>query len=540
MEGLLKKVLKGSMAVMAAATIMTLGLAGPALAVVPGNVQPGCYAPIPNVTYQCGDVVMSSCTLNADMYCPNSKHGLIIGTVGITIDGNNEVAPDGGKGYRLWGTNDGSHPTNRDCLVDIYNEAGGYECVEHGCRSEIDSGVYNAIAAASAGSGCDARANVLPGQGGCSEVTVKNLDIRGWCDGIFMSGTCFVNGDLQGQLLIDEILIEGNIVADNGMDCGTEFTAVADTVGYWGTAGSNSYFNDGIFVAMAGEEISAGGFGGCEDLGDGRQAVTIRDNDVFNQLGCGKESCPGGNNINIEGGVEEDYYSGGGDEDFFYVGCIDVSRNLVKNASFSGIQASHAIGDSDIHDNVIRGNNYGGFTYPCDFGQHLDVVSNTLDSNKGPGIGGFSPMNIKKNTVMYTTPIDFDLYSALNGIAFPILADGIYFGGEASGTVVEDNIVGSTATEGVPFLLGNDIATDEGVSWTGDRNKCYATRVFYDANAYNGVPQAGVGGCRYDSEMNPIWPYLRADLNGDNITDFDDYTIMSSEWYHTIPTPPVP
>jgi hypothetical protein len=492
---------------------------------------------VQDTTCACGDVVVGATgftyVLPGDLNCYGatfSNHGLLIGNAGIGIDG---------AGNTIYGAdpavNDGFPGDTRDCKVALETDPGVlYECVEHGCRTEIDSGVFNALSAYDSNAGCDARAGVSNGQGGCDDVTVKNLVIQGFCDGIFMSGTCFVGGDLLGQLPIKGILIEGNTITNNGKDCAATFTT-GGSVGYWGTTpGDSAYFHDGIFVAMAGEETEADGWTGCTDYGDDRLAVTIRKNDVLNQKGCGKESCPGGNAINIEGGVEDDYY---GVEEFFYVGCMKVTRNLVKNAAFAGIQASHAASQSLIDGNIVKGNNYGGITYPCDFGQILTVSNNYLDNNKGPGIAALSPLSIRNNTVYWQKWVDFSLYPALSGIAFPFANDGILVGGEGSGSELSCNIVGGRQPgAGPPGIAGaGDITVESGVTATGDRNKCKDTANYADTGL------AAPNGCRYatnlivsdDGMMES--PYLQADMNGDNVVNSLDKAIYTIELDDVVP-----
>ena len=86
----------------------------------------GCIGDETGRHYNCGDIITENCTFNGDMRC-RSGHGLIIGKDGITIDGN---------GYRITGPGKGSD--------------------KEGIRNE-----------------------------GYNNVTIKNLNIRGFCFGIY-------------------------------------------------------------------------------------------------------------------------------------------------------------------------------------------------------------------------------------------------------------------------------------------------------------------------------------------------------------------
>ncbi len=85
-----------------------------------------CIGDITHTAYGCGDTIIESCTFNENLTC--SSRGLKIGADGITINGN---------GYTLSGTGSGNE--------GIYNE-------------------------------------------NCNFVTVKNLNIRGFCFGIYFTG----------------------------------------------------------------------------------------------------------------------------------------------------------------------------------------------------------------------------------------------------------------------------------------------------------------------------------------------------------------
>ncbi|RLG27119.1 hypothetical protein DRN76_00500 [Methanosarcinales archaeon] len=87
----------------------------------------GCIGEMTDTNYGCGDTVIESCTFDENLTC--TMNGLMIGADGIIIDGN---------GYTLSGTG-----------------GSGYE------------GIHN---------------------DGCNFVTVKNLNIQGFCFGIYFTG----------------------------------------------------------------------------------------------------------------------------------------------------------------------------------------------------------------------------------------------------------------------------------------------------------------------------------------------------------------
>jgi len=89
------------------------------------NASAGCIGGITGTDYQCGDTVIESCTFNEDLRC-QTKYGLITGADGITING---------AGYSI-------------------TTSGGSD----------EEGIHNQ---------------------GCNNITIKNLNIRGFCFGIY-------------------------------------------------------------------------------------------------------------------------------------------------------------------------------------------------------------------------------------------------------------------------------------------------------------------------------------------------------------------
>ena len=234
--------------------------------------------------YFCGDTVTKSCTFNGSMTCSGSEHGIIIGADGIVIDGYNETACGG----KCW--INGSSPAT--CDVFTYW-----------------SGIYDA--------------------GGYDHVTIKNLEILHFCNGIFLRETalneyytienCTIHdigtGPTQGINL--KMLNHGTVnnctiynVDGTGDGCG----AGGDGIFLLGSCGSPGYarnntftYNNishnrkgGIFIKGAPDynnisynklwengEVSAGETGGiilrCKQSNNN----TIEHNNVSNNVGDG-------------------------------------------------------------------------------------------------------------------------------------------------------------------------------------------------------------------------------------------------------------
>jgi hypothetical protein len=88
MNRLMARKVSSGVTMLALAGIVLLLAAGSASAGEQGGI--GCV----NSTgwaYQCGDTVTESCTFNGDISCESPGHGLIVGAVGITIDGNGHM-----------------------------------------------------------------------------------------------------------------------------------------------------------------------------------------------------------------------------------------------------------------------------------------------------------------------------------------------------------------------------------------------------------------------------------------------------------------
>jgi parallel beta-helix repeat protein len=135
----------------------------------------GCVA-VDGTLFRCGNTVTKSCTFNGDMTCTIGA-GLIIGTDGITIDGND---------YRMTGT-----VTPDDC------NGMGYESSP--CTV---SGIYNS---------------------GFDNIMIKNMEIKNFCTGIALAGVC-------------NITVNNCIIHDNGFSTGNMATHGIHLCWQWGQA----------------------------------------------------------------------------------------------------------------------------------------------------------------------------------------------------------------------------------------------------------------------------------------------------------------
>lgn len=470
----------------------------------------GCVADKPNTMY----------TLGEDMVC-STRHGIIIGAEGVTIDG---------AGHKLSGA--GTPIGERHCELNVYpeleedNDSSRIWCVGHPCRQAdvqphdndpkthdgcLDSGILNA--------------DPTTCQGGFSNVTIKNLEITGWCDGIFVSGT----GTEGEETRLTGLLIEGNIIHDNGNpDCGTYTPCPGGDGGDW----THRYYNDAIFTAEIGidapgadadvacREYTVGGneypdlvassTGGCEPLPSKRNI--IRHNRIYNQMGCGTISCPGGNGINLQGGLELDHP--------IWSGCNEIVDNYIQHCAMSGIQYTHASTHNRIHRNYVVGNGFGGITDPCGWCDGNYIYDNVAKDNYGCGIGINAVVRILHNYCIGTKAVQNPEYtklgyeSAAKGVGILVgECSGDHYG---NGIVVGDNecseILGNTAV-GSAY---KDILSAS--SATGDENMCKTTNNYNDSSA---------SGCRY---MAGDRLDCEADLDHDCKVSSKDFDIFSGQW----------
>jgi len=523
----MKRRLKQTMAVMAVLAAATFGLAGAAGAVTYLNAGScGAVLNTPGETYE----------LTANMTC-STAHGLIVAAPNITIDG---------KGFTI----NGGSVNSRNCQVKVYAEEDPDRmwCEGHPCRvgandDVLDSGVVNANTA-TVGS-CNPSAPV--GQGGCDGLTVKNLKITNFCDGIWISGDCSTGSpsgrqgyDANAEYRLRGLVIEGNMIYNNGKaNAANVFTpAAGGDGGDW----TYRYYNDGIFTAQIGlDEANSGSWkykecvmGGkeiqglhCPDgivpaSGDCTAACVnlpadrnfIWHNKIYAQKVVSSISCAGGNGINLQGGIEFV-------ENNLWAGANEIEKNVLKNNAGSGISFTHASIYNRIHGNLVVGNHLGGITNGCAWNSHNYVYYNTVQGNFGVGIGVDAPQKVKNNIVTDTQALDNAQYANLGynlngqGILAIDACDTTYTpalcgsgeGSELVGNTVAGNVV--------------DIADSSGA--TGSENMCMTTTGYADTTP------AGFGGvnCQYASgaRLNCL-----ADINHDLAVNVKDFQAVQGQW----------
>ena len=540
---------------------------------VAGTGNANCIDDADGTSYGCGATIPAghSCTFNADLVCAAPGHGLLIGGPGVTIDG---------AGYKL----DGQGVAGRNCEVAQMTPGDPDQgwCLDHPCRCAsnnpggplptacdgcIDSGILNVLPA-----------NAAPGgncQGGSNHVTVKSLVITGWCDGIFMSGTCG-NNPPTTEVRLTGIVIEGNIIHDCGAGCGN-YTQVAcpndGEEGYW----DYPNYNDAIYLAQVGlDETNCDAWGPTEipQVGQvGLPAETdytnwcaqfnfwikrcpapcqckptsnpncafctcwervqkraleeergcfmnvVRDNIIYDQKGCAKISCPGGNGINLNGGIE--LFD---DDDVFigrWCGGNDIANNVIKHSAMSGIMYTHATKHNRIHGNKLVGNLFGGITDPCGWCDDNYIFDNQAVGNYGMGIAIAAKATIANNYCLDNMAVTDP---NLQLLCYPFQGFGIY--SEGSGSEIVGNICCGNAAADIM----------DGGAAVGDQNMCKRTNAFCDDDdptnaiacetAFAGA--AGPGGCRYvcDSRLN-----CKSDINHDCTVDSNDQAQFNSDWF---------
>ncbi len=173
-------------------------------------------------------------------------------------------------------------------------------------------------------------------------------------------------------------------------------------------------FNDGIYTAYLGVPASTVGnktVTWCTDADKAK--ISIANNSVWNQKGCGVESCAGGNGINLQGGEEGDTGA-----ETWYGGCAQVHNNKVQNAATSGVMLTHALQFADIYKNIVTNNGFGGITVPCDFSDKNNIFHNAVFENYGPGIGLNCAQNLDGNLVK-------NAMASFYNVGWPTSGDGL-------------------------------------------------------------------------------------------------------------------
>lgn len=513
----------------------------------PATTPPGISTGT-DVVCDCGDTVVGSTGyiyhLTNSLIC-STQHGLIIGSPDIGIDGKDLRT---GVLHKIDGS--GTPIANRNCEVLTADEGVPERqwCVDHPCRhalvggGALDSGILNALPLAPVPDTplytyyCNRSAPA--GQGGCDGILIRNVEITGWCDGIWVSGDCstgaghtrlpaadYGNDD---EYRLTGLIIEGNYIHDNGNpDCG-DYTPNTnpddpDDGGDW----ENNYYNDAIFTAQIGLDsknstvwqVANGIPAYCDErtffdprlcdpssdpitqhycyFWDGVTDVNMNKivgNKIVNQKGCGCVSCAGGMGINLQGGLEI--------EAVLWSGANQVGDNVVENCAMSGITHSHATRHNRIHANICTGNGYGGITGGCGWNHDNYIFDNCVPDNYGMGIGVASESIIANNRAVRTREVT---NSELLELLWVNPGDryGILIGGDAYDSLV----VGNTA-------CGNDIDISP----------------VYEAN--DNMCDTLVSNCEYSCWDNPLFEInlCKGDLDGDCKVNTLDLNILYGQW----------
>ena len=501
------------------------------------------------VVFNCGDVVTRDCTLEGYMDCSGSRYGLIIGPLvpGGDVDGNGGVTING-AGFTL----DGGGTDGRHCEVNVGPEEleDRLWCIGHPCRQAdvmpndddpatfdgvLDSGIVNANTV-SPGNSCNPRAPI--GQGGCDNLWVKNLEITGFCDGIWISGDCEPR-----ERRLTGLLIEGNFIHDNGKDgCGNYTPCSEGDGGDW----EYRYYNDAIFTAQIGMDENNNPDGWpCPEcmkdklefpdlVQDGENCVCqsedrniIRHNKLYNQSGCTCVSCPGGNGINLQGGLEI--------EAVLWSGCNEIEKNVCENNSASGIHYTHATTYNRIHGNYLAGNGLGGIANGCGWCSGSYIYDNVAKENYGLGIGVSAMAKIKNNITIDTMAILNPEYAELGYGPLPghgimtvapchplAAADGICASGEGS-ELVGNTSVGNDGKD-IVDMFDDGSKAHVAKAW-GYENMCQTTSgVWY----YGGDTPPGPNGlCQYDGGARL---HCTGDMSHDCLVGFPDAAILNGQW----------
>ena len=286
--------------------------------------------------FHCGENITENCTLNGNLIC-SSTHGLVIAAENITIDGN---------GYYI----DGAEPG---------------PCDDFSPRS----GILNR---------------------GYDNVTIKNLEIKNFCNGIYFT---YDDGKMVYDCLIDNCSIH-----DNGND-----TSGTATMGIkW----------RGVFDS------------------------TISNCTIYNNRGSGTSCESGGNGIFIYGG----------DDNL-------IINNTIYDNTKAGIFSKMRPRNSTISDNLVKGNGQGGIVLRCKLCSGTSITHNTVTDNTGAGIYVGGPGNtVAYNTVTNNnagSPYQDDVGDNPNGIRISRDADNTtlisntVLGNDEADIYIKDELTGT-------------------------------------------------------------------------------------------------
>jgi parallel beta-helix repeat protein len=305
--------------------------------------------------FTCGDTVTKSCTLNGSMSCPPG-HGLIVGTDEIAIDG---------AGYMITGT------------------ATAANCKWAGESTPCTvSGIYNA---------------------GYDNVTLKNLEIEGFCTGIALAGT--------GANKVRNNTIDNCSIHDNGF---------------------NTTFND---LDMVTHGIHASYV----------RYLEITGNEIYNNEGTGDFCGAGGNGIFIYAGVSENY--------------CDIRHNKLHDNAKAGFWTKMKLSKSTISYNEVWGNGNGagigddvrgGIVLRCKKSDENLISYNDVHDHSAGGYGYGIYIGGRGNTIEHNTVTN----NSKHGISMA-RSDGS-FDNEMYNNLVCDNGVDISVTGGVTGNIGDE------------------------------------------------------------------------------------
>lgn len=276
------------------------------------------------VAYRCGDEVYKSCTFTGNMECPTG-HGLIIST-GVVIDGD---------GYVI-----GRDTTSCACL-DEANPA------------NVDCGILNI---------------------GHDDVTIQNLKIMGFCNGIGLN-------DVEGNKIVNncDIWKNGNghgIHMANVQHSTISNNDIHDNTGVGALCSDGG---NGIFMYrcshndITGNTIHNNRKGGiCMKASSKSNSIT--DNPVVSENGEGGIilRCKSSDNNMIERNIVSGNYGDG-----IYIGSND---NIIRDNTVENNKGEHRVGSGSIEDGV------GIDISRSDGSRNNELYGNTVCDNEGMDI----------------------------------------------------------------------------------------------------------------------------------------------------------
>ena len=344
----------------------------------------------------------------------------------------------------------------------------------------IDGNGY-AITGSATSSDCEWCSEVVP----CSvsgiynvghdDVVIRNIEISGFCTGIALAG---IGADAVRNTTITNCRIHNN--------------------GFNITSGISEIVTHGIHACR---------MEGSEDV----PALTITENEIYNNKGTGGGCGDGGNGIFI--------YAGGSGNAHEY---CNISYNRLHDNAKSGFWTKMMLSKSNITNNEVWGNGdgagitddvRGGIILRCKKSSNNLIADNNVSNNVGAGagygiyVGGCSNL-IRNNTVAENTA---------DGISMG-RSDGSSHNQVQGNTVCENGRYGISASGGTQnnSLHNNTIANngqrdvyDTSGELSGDHNTCDTAHLYCDDSADCPPPcvyhSGSWGPDLVISELEPSW-----------------------------------